>query len=158
MVLTAPDTAPAAVTAALAPWESYYVVTRGAAAALTGGTAALVRSLHPAMKAPAVAAILELSADHPAATLPSPTQGWGQVDPYAALVRPPNETAAPSAPRGTAIAAFTLAPPDDPSHRFTAVAVSLAVLVTAALLTGALAAVRIAVRRGWRAGAPASHT
>lgn len=48
-------------------------------------TAALVRAYRPDLTAAKVKRRMELTADHPAATLPDPRMGWGVVNPYNAV-------------------------------------------------------------------------
>jgi membrane-anchored mycosin MYCP len=48
-------------------------------------TAALVRAYHPDLTAAQVKRRMEVTADHPAATLPDPQVGWGVVNPYNAV-------------------------------------------------------------------------
>ncbi|WP_410604746.1 type VII secretion-associated serine protease mycosin [Amycolatopsis sp. lyj-90] len=55
------------------------------AAPFVTGVAALVRAYHPNLSAEQVKRRLELTADHPAATLPDPGFGWGTVNAVAAV-------------------------------------------------------------------------
>jgi type VII secretion-associated serine protease mycosin len=54
-------------------------------APFVAGAAALVRAYHPELTAGQVKRRLELTADHPAATLPDPGFGWGTVNVMAAV-------------------------------------------------------------------------
>ncbi|MGI8879637.1 MAG: S8 family serine peptidase [Jatrophihabitans sp.] len=120
-----------------------------AAAALVGGTVALMRAASGAIPVATIVSRLEYSADHPAAALPSPTEGWGTVNPYAALALPASMTAPPSPAAGPRINAVKLAAPDQPGHRFAGAYLGIG-LIGAALAAGAaLAGVRRARRRRW---------
>jgi membrane-anchored mycosin MYCP len=55
------------------------------AAPFVAGVAALVRAYHPQLTAAQVRHRLEVTADHPATTVPDPGFGWGTVNPLAAV-------------------------------------------------------------------------
>ncbi len=120
-----------------------------AAAALVGGTVALMRGASGSLPVATVVARLEYSADHPAAALPSPTEGWGTVNPYAAIALPASLTAPPSPAAGPRIGAVTLPAPDRPGHRFAGAYLGIGLIGCALAAGAALAAVRRARRRRW---------
>jgi membrane-anchored mycosin MYCP len=129
-----------------------YVSAQGTAraAALTAGTAALVRSANPTLRVPAVTTRLEYSADHPGGAVPNKTAGWGVVNPYAALTLPADRTAPPTPAPASHLAPVVLPPPDNPHHRYLGATVAAVLLSAALAATAALAGVRRARRRRWQ--------
>ena len=124
------------------------------AAALVGGTAALVRSAYPQLSPAQITTRLEYSADHASGPIPDPSLGWGTVDPYAALALPMDRTQPPTAAPQSRIAAVVLPPKDNPHHRFLGAGLAAGFLVAAFAASGALAAIRRGRRRGWRVARP----
>jgi subtilisin family serine protease len=129
-----------------------YVSGQGTArsAALTGGTAALVRSAYPTSRTGTLTIRLEYSADHPAGAVPDRVSGWGVVNPYAALTLPVDRTTPPTAAPASHLGAVVLPPPDDPHHRYLGAVVAAVLLCVALAAAGALAGVRRARRRRWQ--------
>lgn len=137
------------------------------AAAYVSGVAALVRAYHPLLSAAQVVQRIELTADHPAGTLPSGDFGWGVVDPYTAVtaILPAEGERALARPAPSPVP--LAAPPVHSDHRGATVAyLAAAAAVLLVVLVAALAVVIPAGhRRGWRpagrdrvapAGAPPS--
>ena len=144
--------APGSSVAVLSVRGSGYVSAQGTAraAALTAGTAALVRSAYPHLGLDALTTRLEYSADHAGGVVPDGHAGWGVVNPYAALTLPADRTTPPTPAPASHLGPVTLAPPDNPHHRYLGASVAAVLLCAALAATGALAGVRRARRRRWR--------
>lgn len=124
------------------------------AAALVGGTAALVRSAYPKLSLPQLTTRLEYSADHASGTIPDPSVGWGTVNPYAALALPLDRTQPPTAAPESRIAAVVLPPKDNPHHRFLGAGLAAGLLIAALAASAGLGAFRRGRRRGWKVAQP----
>ncbi|MFD7730573.1 S8 family serine peptidase [Kitasatospora phosalacinea] len=120
------------------------------AAALVGGTAALVLSREPDLTAVQLAARLESTAYRPGTALPDPAVGWGTVDPVAAVAARPQDAAAPPV-----AAPVTVPPAPDRTAVTRATALAGASAVLAAAVALAAAAVRAGRRRAAAGGAGA---
>jgi membrane-anchored mycosin MYCP len=144
--------APASGLAALSVLGRGYASAQGTAraAALTAGTAALVRSAFPTLKLDALTTRLEYSADHPSGAVPNTTNGWGVIDPYAALTLPVDRTRPPTPAPASHLGPVVLPPPANPHRRHLGAGVGAILLCTALAASAALAGVRRARRRGWR--------
>jgi type VII secretion-associated serine protease mycosin len=106
------------------------------------GVAALVRAYHPQLTAAQVRHRLEVTADHPPATLPDPDFGWGTVNPLAAVTAVlPGESGTQSSVVTPPVAQHPRLPPDD----------QRAPAIIAVGLFGA-AALGFAIRMAWRLG------
>ncbi|WP_344552075.1 S8 family serine peptidase [Kitasatospora saccharophila] len=114
------------------------------AAALVGGTAALVLSREPDLTAAQLAARLEATAYRPGTALPDPAVGWGTVDPAAAVAARQKDAAVPAA-------ADPVTVPPAPDR--TAVTRATALAAASALLTAVVALAAAAVRAGRRRAA-----
>lgn len=123
------------------------------AAPFVAGVAALVRSYHPRLTAVQVIRRIEATADHPAGSLPDPSLGWGEVDPYAAVtaVLPGEDGGATVGP-----GSYSLPPPRRPAAPRDTAGLAAAVILVAALLASVIllgaGIVRRAALRGWRPG------
>jgi membrane-anchored mycosin MYCP len=144
--------APASGLAALSVVGHGYASAQGTAraAALTAGTVALVRSAFPTLKLDALTTRLEYSADHPSGAVPNTTNGWGVIDPYAALTLPVDRTRPPTPAPASHLGAVVLPPPANPHRRHLGAGVGAILLCAALAASAALAGVRRARRRGWR--------
>ncbi len=151
--------APGSGLAALSVRGRGYVSGQGTAraAALTAGTAALVRAAFPSLKLDALTTRLQYSADHPVGAVPNSANGWGVVDPYAALTLPVDRTAPPTPAPASHLGRVVLPPPPNPHRRYLGAGVGAILLCAALAASAALAGVRRARRRGWRA-ARAAHS
>ena len=89
--------------------------------------------------------------------MPNPTNGWGVIDPYAALTLPVDRTVPPTPAPASHLARVVLAPPANPHRRYLGAGVGAILLCAALAASAALAAVRRARRRGWRP-ARAAHS
>jgi membrane-anchored mycosin MYCP len=119
------------------------------AAPFVAGLAALLRSRYPQMPAGELKRRIELTADHPSTDLPSEEQGYGVINPLAAMT-----AVLPSAEPPAAPAAPPLSPPPTPDHRerATGLAVAGAALLLALLIVAAARIVPVGHRRRWRPG------
>ena len=149
--------APGSQLATLPPIGNGYTMGEGSAraAALAGGTAALVRSAFPRLSLAAVTTRLDYSADHLGVATPDPNLGWGQVNPYAALTLPINRTAPPTPAAQRHLPPVVLPPASNPHHRYVGAALAAGLGVVALAATGAFAAIRRGRRRGWQVAQPA---
>jgi type VII secretion-associated serine protease mycosin len=123
------------------------------ATAYVSGVAALIRAYHPGLSARQVKYRLEATADHPAAALPDPQLGYGEVNPYAAVADVlPEELGSTATPAAAPIPlpAAPIRLGTHPAH--------LALRLAAALGAGTLAVLTAATilpagrRRRWRPG------
>jgi membrane-anchored mycosin MYCP len=120
------------------------------AAPFVSGVAALVRAYHPKLTAAQVKRRLELTADHPASTLPDPQMGWGVVNPYAAVtaVLPEEAGAHAAAVPPTMSRVARIVPDNSPRDRAAAFTAAATVAGVCLALFGFLLA--RGHRRGWR--------
>jgi type VII secretion-associated serine protease mycosin len=113
--------------------------------------AALVRAYHPKLTAAQVKRRLEVTADHPGTSLPSPQVGWGVVNPYNAVTAIlPAETGSSASPgRLDGIAPL---PDDTPDNRARDTAAIFATVAGVLGVVVGLAAFLLprAMRRRWR--------
>lgn len=122
------------------------------AAPYVTGVVALVRAYHPNLSPAAVVHRIEVTADHPAGSLPDPQYGWGVVDPYQAVTAVlPEEGNQPVLRPSRQPLPLAAAPVDSHDRRpelaygLAGAAIALAVLGYAAVLL-----VPAGRRRGWR--------
>lgn len=121
------------------------------AAPFVAGVAALIRAYYPHLSAAQVIRRIEVTADHPAGTLPAPSLGWGEVNPYAAVtaVLPGEQHDAAAA---TPAAVPRAAPPVARKASGRAAALGITAIVTAVLVLLSAPVVRRGRQRSWRPG------
>jgi membrane-anchored mycosin MYCP len=129
------------------------------AAPFVAGVAALVRSYHPGLTAAQVIQRIEVTADHPAGTLPDPGLGWGEVNPFAAVTAVlPGEQRGAVAPARSAVPAPVRPSQASGQARTVAVEGAMAGALLAVLVLLAAGIVRRGRQRRWRPGtSPADH-
>jgi membrane-anchored mycosin MYCP len=114
-------------------------------------TAALVRAYHPHLTAAQVKRRLELTADHPATSLPDPQLGWGMVNPYHAVTAIlPEEDGASPARQPLPPLAEVAVPTPDTRTRDVALGMVLAGVVVSAAGGLLVYLLPLGMKRGWR--------
>lgn len=123
------------------------------AAPFVAGVAALVRAYHPRLSAAEVIRRIEITADHPPGGLPSPSLGWGEVNPYAAVTAVlPGEQHDVAVARPSAVPPPAAAHPEAGKAADRAAAFGMTAIVVAVLVLLSAAIVRRGRQRGWRPG------